>query len=61
VLGLVLGDPRADVVGALVHLPSVALWTAVAGSVVLAPLRRRPVDRSVPVASLPVLAPLGRR
>lgn len=61
VLGLVLGDPRADLVDALTHLPTVAVWTAVVGLFVLGPLRRRPVGRSVPVESLPALAPLGVR
>lgn len=40
VLGLVLGDSRADLLGALERLPSVALWTGTAALLTL-PLRYR--------------------
>ena len=46
-LGLLLGDPRADVLGALADLPAIALWTLLAAPVVLAPACRRRRGRTV--------------
>jgi rod shape-determining protein MreD len=60
-VGLALGDPRAHLLGALEHLPSVALWTLVVAVFVLGPAQRGRRDRAVPVDALPVLAPVGAR
>jgi rod shape-determining protein MreD len=55
--GLALGDPRADLVGALERLPSVALWTLVLAAPVLPVLRWR--RRPQPVIAPPATT-LGR-
>ena len=40
-LGQLLADPRADLLGALQRLPAVALWTLLLAGPLLAPVRRR--------------------
>lgn len=61
-LGQLLGDPRAGVLTALVHLPGTALWTLVVAFLVLPPLRRRRarVD-TMAVDPVAYLAPVGVR
>jgi rod shape-determining protein MreD len=52
-VGIALGDPRADLVRALERLPSVALSTLVLAVVVLGPLRWRRRDRVISAAAAP--------
>jgi rod shape-determining protein MreD len=59
-VGIALGDPRADLLRVLEHLPSVALSTLVLAAVVLGPLRWRRRDRVV-TAAMPSLASLALR
>jgi hypothetical protein len=60
VVGVVLGDPRANLLGAAEHLPSVALWTLVVAVFALGPVCRR-AERAVSVDALPALAPVRPR
>lgn len=59
-VGIALGDPRADLLRALENLPSVALSTLVLAALVLGPLRWRRRDRLV-TAVTPGLASLALR
>lgn len=62
VLGLVLGDPRADLLAALQRLPSVALWTLVLPAFAV-PVRwwRRRADPPLRVDAMAARVPLAVR
>ncbi|MBA3744152.1 rod shape-determining protein MreD [Sporichthya sp.] len=62
VLGLVLGDPRADLLGAGQRLPSVALWTLAAALFSLPALyRRRRVESPVVIEAVSLRVPTAVR